>query len=36
VLDERARTLGAELHVEQADDGTTLRLVLPEYPRGEN
>jgi two-component system NarL family sensor kinase len=35
VLDERARTLGAELHVEQADSGTTLRLVLPEYPRGE-
>ncbi len=35
VLDERARTLGAELHVEQADSGTTLRLVLPEHPRGE-
>jgi signal transduction histidine kinase len=35
VLDERARTLGAELHVEQAESGTTLRLVLPEYPRGE-
>jgi two-component system, NarL family, sensor kinase len=35
VLDERARTLGAELHVEQADSGTTLKLVLPEYPRGE-
>ena len=36
VLDERARTLGAELHVDQADSGTTLRLVLPEYPRGDS
>jgi two-component system, NarL family, sensor kinase len=35
VLEERARTLGAQLYLEQADGGTTLRLVLPEYPRGE-
>jgi two-component system NarL family sensor kinase len=31
VLEERARTLGAELTVEQTDDGTTMRLVLPTY-----
>jgi two-component system NarL family sensor kinase len=31
VLEERARTLGAELSVEQSDDGTTMRLVLPTY-----
>jgi signal transduction histidine kinase len=31
VLEERARTLGATLSVEQRDDGTTMRLVLPTY-----
>jgi two-component system NarL family sensor kinase len=31
VVEERARTLGAELSVEQRDDGTTMRLVLPTY-----
>ena len=31
VLEERARTLHASLSVEQADDGTTMRLVLPTY-----
>jgi len=31
VLEERARTLGATLSVEQRDDGTTMRLVLPAY-----
>ena len=31
VLEERARTLGAALSVEQDDDGTTMRLVLPLY-----
>jgi signal transduction histidine kinase len=31
VLEERARTLGATLSVEQRDDGTTMRLVLPSY-----
>jgi two-component system sensor histidine kinase DegS len=31
VLEERARTLGAALSVEQRDDGTTMRLVLPSY-----
>jgi two-component system sensor histidine kinase UhpB len=35
VLEERARTLGAELTVEQADDGTTMRLVLPTYAASE-
>ncbi|MGH2972793.1 MAG: hypothetical protein ACRDLE_11840, partial [Gaiellaceae bacterium] len=35
VLRERARTLGAALDVDRADDGTTMRLVLPTYPRGE-
>src|SRR5207248_8646265 len=31
VLEERARTLGAALSVEQRDDGTTMRRVLPAY-----
>jgi len=31
VLEERSRTLGAALSVEQRDDGTTMRLVLPTY-----
>jgi signal transduction histidine kinase len=31
VLEERARTLHAALSVEQRDDGTTMRLVLPTY-----
>ncbi len=31
VLEERARTLGAALSVEQRDDGTTMQLVLPTY-----
>jgi two-component system, NarL family, sensor kinase len=35
VLRERARTLGAAMHVDRADAGTTMRLVLPTYPRGE-
>ncbi len=35
VLSERARTLGAALHVDQEDEGTTMILSLPEYPRGE-
>jgi two-component system, NarL family, sensor kinase len=35
VLRERARTLGAAMHVDRADMGTTMRLVLPTYPRGE-
>ena len=35
VLRERARTLGAAMHVDHADVGTTMRLVLPTYPRGE-
>ena len=30
-LEERARTLHAALTVDQADDGTTMRLVLPTY-----
>jgi two-component system, NarL family, sensor kinase len=34
-LRERARTLGASLHVERENGGTTMRLVLPTYPRGE-
>lgn len=34
-LQERARTLGAALDVARDDDGTTMRLVLPTYPRGE-
>jgi two-component system NarL family sensor kinase len=35
VLEERARTLGAELSVEQRDDGSTMRLVLPTYAGSE-
>jgi len=35
VLEERARTLRAALSVEQADDGTTMRLVLPTYAGSE-
>jgi signal transduction histidine kinase len=35
VLEERARTLHATLSVDQADDGTTMRLVLPTYAGSE-
>ena len=35
VLRERARTLGAAMHVDRAEVGTRMRLVLPTYPRGE-
>ena len=35
VLEERARTLKATLAVDQADDGTTMRLVLPTYASSE-
>jgi two-component system sensor histidine kinase DegS len=35
VLEERARTLHAALTVEQADEGTTMRLVLPIYAGSE-
>ena len=35
VLEERARTLHAALTVEQADEGTTMRLVLPLYAGSE-
>ena len=35
VLEERARTLGATLSVEQRDSGTTMRLVLPMYAASE-
>ena len=35
VLEERARTLHAALTVEQADEGTTMRLVLPTYAGSE-
>ena len=35
VLRERARTLGAAIDVARDDDGTTMRLYLPAYPRGE-
>jgi len=35
VLEERTRTLGAALSVEQRDDGTTMRLVLPIYAGSE-
>ncbi len=35
VLEERARTLKASLTVDQADDGTTMRLVLPTYASSE-
>jgi two-component system, NarL family, sensor kinase len=31
VLEERARTLGAALSVDQGDDGTTMQLRLPTY-----
>jgi signal transduction histidine kinase len=34
VLQERARTLGAVLHVEPGDTGTTMRLVLPGQAHG--
>jgi signal transduction histidine kinase len=34
-LEERARTLKATLTVDQADDGTTMRLVLPTYASSE-
>jgi two-component system, NarL family, sensor kinase len=35
VLGERARTLGAALDVASGKAGTTMRLTLPTYPRGE-
>jgi signal transduction histidine kinase len=35
VLEERARTLGAALTVEQEDHGSTLRLVVPVYAAAE-
>jgi two-component system, NarL family, sensor kinase len=35
VLEERARTLHAALTVEQVDDGTTMRLILPTYAGSE-
>jgi signal transduction histidine kinase len=35
VLEERARTLRAGLSVDQTDDGTTMRLVLPTYASSE-
>jgi signal transduction histidine kinase len=35
VLEERARTLHAALSVDQTDDGTTMRLVLPTYAGSE-
>ena len=35
VLEERARTLGAALSVDQDDNGTTMRLVLPLYAAAE-
>ena len=35
VLEERARTLGAALSVEQTDTGTTMRLALPTYATSE-
>jgi len=35
VLRERARTLGAAIDVDRGDEGTTMRLVLTIYPRGE-
>lgn len=35
VLEERARTLGASLSVEQTDHGTTMRLALPTYATSE-
>ena len=35
VLEERARTLGATISVEQTDAGTTMRLALPTYATSE-
>jgi two-component system NarL family sensor kinase len=35
VLEERARTLHAALSVDQTDEGTTMRLVLPTYAGSE-
>jgi two-component system NarL family sensor kinase len=35
VLEERARTLHATITVQQAEDGTTMRLVLPVYAGSE-
>jgi len=35
VLEERARTLGAALTVEQEDSGSTMRLVVPVYAGSE-
>jgi len=35
VLEERARTLGAALTVEQEDSGSTMRLVVPVYASSE-
>jgi two-component system, NarL family, sensor kinase len=35
VLEERARTLGAALSVDSTDDGSTLRLELPDYAASE-
>jgi two-component system NarL family sensor kinase len=35
VLTERARTLGAALSVDSTDDGSTLRLELPDYAASE-
>ena len=35
VLEERARTLGAALTVEQEDEGSTMRLVVPVYAGSE-
>jgi two-component system, NarL family, sensor histidine kinase UhpB len=35
VLEERARTLGATLSVDHADDGTTMRIQLPTYAGSE-
>jgi two-component system, NarL family, sensor kinase len=34
-LEERARTLGASLHVSNEEDGSVLRLVLPTYAAAE-
>ena len=35
VLEERARTLGAALSIDSTDDGSTLRLELPDYAASE-
>jgi two-component system NarL family sensor kinase len=35
VLEERARTLGAAITVEQEDSGSTMRLVIPVYAASE-